>query len=76
MNSIKMSESGKTVSESIISTVREEVERGEIISYGEEKKERQPEPDEVKKTNKFSIMDPNSVRRRITELLEKKESGC
>lgn len=32
-----MSESGKTVSESIISTVREEVERGEIISYGEEK---------------------------------------
>ena len=33
----KMSESGKTVSESIISTVREEVERGEIISYGEEK---------------------------------------
>lgn len=32
-----MVESGKTVSESIISAVREEVERGEIISYGEEK---------------------------------------
>ncbi len=33
----KMTESGKTVSESIISAVREEVERGEIISFGEEK---------------------------------------
>lgn len=33
----KMSESGKTVSESIIASVREEVERGEIISYGEDK---------------------------------------
>jgi len=32
-----MAESGKTVSESLISAVREEVERGEIISYGEEK---------------------------------------
>ncbi len=32
-----MSESGKTVSESIIASVREEVERGEIISYGEDK---------------------------------------
>nr|WP_306789764.1 DNA primase DnaG [Thermogymnomonas acidicola] len=33
----KMSENGKSVSESIISSVREEVEKGEIISYGEEK---------------------------------------
>ena len=40
----------------------------------EEKKERQSEPEENRKTNKFSIMDPNSVRRRITELLEKKET--
>ena len=33
----RMSESGKTVSESIIASVREEVERGEIISYGEDR---------------------------------------
>ena len=33
----RMSESGKTLSESIISTVREEVERAEIITYGEDK---------------------------------------
>lgn len=33
----KMSESGKSVSESIVASVREEVEKGEIITYGEEK---------------------------------------
>jgi DNA primase len=33
----RMNDSGKTLSESLINTVREEVERGEIISYGEEK---------------------------------------
>ncbi|MHB8562301.1 MAG: DNA primase DnaG, partial [Thermoplasmataceae archaeon] len=33
----KMSESGKSVSESIVNSVREEVEKGEIISYGEER---------------------------------------
>ncbi|MCL4314347.1 MAG: DNA primase DnaG [Candidatus Thermoplasmatota archaeon] len=33
----KMSQSGKNVSESIVQAVREEVERAEIISYGEEK---------------------------------------
>ncbi len=33
----RMSEAGKSVSESIIQSVREEVELGEIISYGEEK---------------------------------------
>ncbi len=33
----KMSEAGKTVSESIIQSVREEVELGEILSYGEDK---------------------------------------
>ncbi len=32
----KMGENGKTVSESIVQTVREEVEKGEIMSYGEE----------------------------------------
>ena len=32
----RMGENGKTVSESIVQTVREEVEKGEIISYGEE----------------------------------------
>ena len=33
----KMAQGGKGVSESIIQTVREEVEKGEIISYGEDK---------------------------------------
>ena len=33
----KMSESGKSVSESIVASVREEVEKGEIITYGEDK---------------------------------------
>ncbi|MCL6090685.1 MAG: DNA primase DnaG [Candidatus Thermoplasmatota archaeon] len=33
----KMSDSGKSVSESIVASVREEVEKGEITSYGEEK---------------------------------------
>jgi DNA primase len=33
----KMSDSGKSVSESIVNSVREEVEKGEIISYGEER---------------------------------------
>ena len=33
----RMSESGKTLSESIISTVREEVERAEIITFGEDR---------------------------------------
>ena len=32
----RMGENGKTVSESIVQTVREEVEKGEIMSYGEE----------------------------------------
>ncbi|MEM0156746.1 MAG: DNA primase DnaG [Thermoplasmataceae archaeon] len=32
----KMSESGKSVSESIVASVREEVEKGEILTYGEE----------------------------------------
>ncbi|QRF75947.1 DNA primase [Thermoplasmatales archaeon] len=32
----KMGDNGKTVSESIVQTVREEVEKGEIMSYGEE----------------------------------------
>ncbi len=32
----KMSESGKSVSESIVASVREEVEKGEIITYGED----------------------------------------
>ena len=33
----RMSESGKSVSESIVASVREEVEKGEIITYGEDK---------------------------------------
>ena len=33
----RMSESGKSVSESIVASVREEVEKGEIIIYGEDK---------------------------------------
>ena len=33
----KMSESGKSVSESIVQSVREEVEKGEIVLFGEEK---------------------------------------
>ncbi len=33
----KMSDTGKSVSESIVASVREEVEKGEIVSYGEEK---------------------------------------
>lgn len=33
----KMSDSGKSVSESIVNSVREEVDKGEIISYGEER---------------------------------------
>ncbi len=33
----KMSQSGKNISESIVQSVREEVERAEIISFGEEK---------------------------------------
>ncbi|MFG1544962.1 MAG: DNA primase DnaG [Thermoplasmataceae archaeon] len=32
----KMSESGKSVSESIVASVREEVEKGEILTYGDE----------------------------------------
>ena len=32
----RMSESGKSVSESIVASVREEVEKGEIIAYGED----------------------------------------
>ncbi|MHB1709228.1 MAG: DNA primase DnaG [Thermoplasmataceae archaeon] len=32
----RMGENGRTVSESIVQTVREEVEKGEIMSYGEE----------------------------------------
>ncbi len=33
----KMSDSGKSVSESIVASVREEVEKGEIVTYGEDK---------------------------------------
>jgi len=33
----KMNDKGKTVSESLVAAVREEVEKGDIISYGEEK---------------------------------------
>ncbi len=33
----RMSDSGKSVSESIVASVREEVEKGEIITYGEDK---------------------------------------
>ncbi len=33
----RMTESGRTVSESLIAAVREEVERGEIVSFGEER---------------------------------------
>ena len=48
--------------------------RQKEVQVAEEKKERQKEPEENKRGNKFSIMDPNSVRRRITELLERKET--
>ncbi len=33
----RMSDSGKSVSESIVASVREEVEKGEIVTYGEDK---------------------------------------